>query len=228
MPPMADNEFTCSKCGKRFSVPEAALKKYPGWTPRVCLGCRDSAKGGRAAGGARAKSKRPRTKPAGRAAEGELSLDEVRARYSAGPQDGLFTDGSARPNPGPGGWGAVYVRDGEVLAQQHGHESHTTNNRMELMALIEGSRLVPAGESAVVYTDSELCFNTLTKWASGWEGRGWKRKGGPIKNLELVQQAYRIFQQRPELELRWIRAHDGSLWNEYADSLANAWTRDRL
>jgi ribonuclease HI len=157
--------------------------------------------------------------------EENLTLAEVLAKYSEGPLEGVFTDGAAEPNPGPGGWGAVYVRANSVVEQRDGHEPHTTNNRMELRALIEGCALVERGTRAVIYTDSQLCVNTISKWAQGWEARGWKRKGGEIKNLELVQELYALLRGRPELELRWIAAHAGNRWNEYADSLATAYRR---
>ncbi|MGI9649208.1 MAG: ribonuclease H family protein [Acidimicrobiia bacterium] len=157
-----------------------------------------------------------------------LTLAEVQNRYSKGPQAGVFTDGGSVPNPGPGGWGSVYVIDGEVVAERHGHDPDTTNNRMELVALIEGCDLVPEGIATTIYSDSNLAVQSMNSWAAGWERRGWKRKTGPIKNLELVKELYFKLQSRPELELRWIKAHDGSLWNEYADSLANAWRREEL
>lgn len=149
-------------------------------------------------------------------------------RYSDGPADGVFTDGSSIPNPGPGGWGAVYVIDGDVVAQDHGHDADTTNNRMELTAIIEGISLVPAGRTAVLHTDSRLAVDTLTTWAAGWERRGWKRRSGPVENLDLVKEAYALVTARPEIELRWVKAHAGNLWNEYADALASAWARDEL
>jgi ribonuclease HI len=137
----------------------------------------------------------------------------------------VFTDGAADPNPGPGGWGAVYVVGNSIITEQCGNEPHTTNNRMELMALIAGCALVPAGTPAVMYTDSQLCVKTINEWAAAWKARGWKRKTGPIKNLELVQELYAIIQSRPELSLRWIAAHSGNRWNEYADALATAYRR---
>ena len=155
-------------------------------------------------------------------------MAEVLAKYSAGPTDGVFTDGAAEPNPGPGGWGVVYVVGGKIIGERHGHEPHTTNNRMELRALIEGTSLVPEGTPAVVYTDSQLCVNTITQWAAGWEARGWKRKGGEIKNIELVKELYALFQRRTELQMRWIQAHSGLLWNEYADALATAYRRSKV
>ena len=157
-----------------------------------------------------------------------LSVKEVLARYSGGPQTGVFTDGSARPNPGPGGWGAVHVVDGEIIHQVYGHEPDTTNNRMELTGLIPALKFLKPDSDIQVFTDSDLCVKTITQWAQGWEKRGWKRKDGPIKNLELVKELYYLSKERPKVRLTWIRAHDGSLWNEYADALSTAWLRKEL
>lgn len=135
----------------------------------------------------------------------------------------MFTDGGASPNPGPGGWGAVYVVGDRVVAERHGHVPDTTNNRMELTALIEGATLVPQGVSTAVWSDSTLAVRTITEWAAGWERNGWRRKSGPVENLDLVKQAYRLFRSRPELTLRWVKGHAGHRWNEYADRLASSW-----
>ena len=157
-----------------------------------------------------------------------LTLEEVLEKYSGGPQTGVFTDGSSVPNPGPGGWGAVYVADGELIDQAYGVDSDTTNNRMEYTALIQACDLVPPGTPVTLYSDSNLAVQSMNDWAHGWKRRGWKRKTGPIQNLELVKELFFKLQGRPELTLEWIRAHDGSVWNEYADSLANAWRREEL
>ena len=157
-----------------------------------------------------------------------LTTAQVLERYSGGPQSGVFTDGSCIGNPGPGGWGAVRVQDGAVVERRHGADAHTTNNRMELTALIEGLSMLAPDEPADLYSDSRLVVDTVTKWAAGWERRGWRRKDGEVKNLELVQRAYALAQERPHARIHWIRAHDGSLWNEYADSLATAFQREEL
>lgn len=158
-----------------------------------------------------------------------LTVAEVLDRFTDGPTDGVFTDGSSIPNPGPGGWGAVYVRDDEIVDQAHGADDDTTNNRMELTALIEGIRLVPEGEGAIVYTDSNLAARTINEWADGWKRNGWRRKNkDPVANLDLVKELYELARSRPEIEIRWIRAHSGNRWNEYADSLSTAWQRDTL
>ena len=159
--------------------------------------------------------------------EGFLSPEEVLRKHSSGPKTGVFTDGSCDNNPGPGGWGFVWVEEDEILAEAHGHAPDTTNNRMELQALIEAYKRIPREASVTVYSDSQLCVNTINQWAAGWEKRGWKRKTGPIKNLELVQELYALAGDRPNVKLEWIKAHVGSKWNEYADSLATTYLRER-
>lgn len=157
-----------------------------------------------------------------------LTTAQVLERFTAGPQSGVFTDGSCSGNPGPGGWGVVYVLDGRVLAQEHGHDPSTTNNRMEFTAMIHGLRMLGPNEAVDVYTDSQLVVNTLTQWAAGWERNGWRRRDGEVKNLELVREAWALVQERPLARIRWIKAHDGSRWNEYADALATAYLRDEV
>lgn len=141
-------------------------------------------------------------------------------RPEGDPQDGVFTDGSATPNPGRGGWAAVYVIGGAIVAEASGADPATTNNRMELTALLEGITLVPAGTPVVLHSDSQLAVRTVNEWAPMWEARGWKRSRGPVENLDLVRPLVERLRSRPELEVRWIRAHVGHRWNEYADELA--------
>ena len=217
--------FRCRVCDKRFEIPQAALDRYRGWKPSYCRehspkkparnrAAKDPARGG---GASRSRPLR----------EENLTVAEARAKYSGGPASGVFTDGSASPNPGPGGWGVVWVEDGEIRDEKHGHDPDTTNNRMELRALIEAFTMLPKDAAVSVYTDSELCVNTITRWAPGWERRGWKRKSGPISNLEMVQELLALSRAHPACELRWIAAHTGHRWNEYADSLATAWMRSK-
>jgi len=153
------------------------------------------------------------------------ALQDVLARYHAGPRAGVFTDGSCEGNPGPGGWGFVWVHDDEILLERSGHDPATTNNRMELQALIEAYRALPRDADLTIHSDSRICVDTVNQWAAGWERRGWKRKGGPIANLEQVKELWSLSQARPTVTLQWIRAHDGSRWNEYADVLASSWLR---
>lgn len=235
-------DVTCADCGATFQPEPSLLERFPGWTPRQCSTCyRNARRGGSGSSGTSRASTSSRPSPArgtsragvqaaakAKAKEELLTVAEVLARYHAGPDTGVFTDGSAIPNPGPGGWGAVYVRDGEVVAQDHGHEPQTTNNRMELRALQAALELVPVGTPATIHTDSNLAVRTLTEWAAGWERRGWTRKTGPIQNLDLIKPLHAALRERPELELVWIKAHAGNRWNEYADALATAWARDEL
>ena len=155
-----------------------------------------------------------------------LSPEEVLTRYAAGPKNGVFTDGSCVGNPGPGGWGVVWVEDDAIRAERSDRDPATTNNRMELAALIAAYELLPADAAVTMYSDSQLCVKTVNEWAAGWERRGWRRKGGPIANLEQVQRLWSLAKAHPSVELHWIRAHDGSKWNEYADALSNAYMRE--
>jgi ribonuclease HI len=152
-----------------------------------------------------------------------LTPQEALARYRGGPRTGVFTDGSCEGNPGRGGWAWVWVLDGEIRGEGHGVDPDTTNNRMELTALIQGLRALPADAEIPIYSDSQLCVNTINEWAAGWEARGWRRKSGPIANLELVKELWRLAGAHPRATLRWIKAHDGSRWNEYADALASSY-----
>jgi ribonuclease HI len=212
----------CADCGASFTPRAELLERFPGWTPRTCPSCYragpsrggGSKRGGGPSRGAR--SRRPSASP-------QLTTDEALALAPSGPDDGLFTDGGCVPNPGPGGWGAVYVVGGRVVDEAHGHDPDTTNNRMELTAIARGIELVPVGTACTVWSDSNLAVRTLTEWAAGWERRGWRRKAGPVENLDLVRPLYEAIRDRPELELRWIKAHAGHRWNEYADALANRW-----
>ena len=194
-------EFTCQTCGSTFDLPQHVLDRYPGWTPRQCRSCRDGSS----------------------QSSGSSSKKADTAPPNGGPQTGVFTDGGASPNPGPGGWGAVYVIDGEIVAERHGADPDTTNNRMELTALIEGCDLIPEGTKMTLYSDSTVSVRTINEWAAGWEQRGWKRKSGEIKNLDLVKKLYFKVRKRPELSLEWVKGHSGYQWNEYADELANRW-----
>ncbi len=207
--------FTCQTCGNEFTVKQEILDRYPGWTPRQCLDCKND--------NSERQSKPSITK------NRDLTTAEVLATFSGGPKTGVFTDGATEGNPGPGGWGAVLVVDDEVVAQDYGSDAHTTNNRMELTALIAGLEMVPPNTEVSLYTDSQLIVNIVTKWAEGWKAKGWKKKSpGPIANLELVKTAYELARQRPEVTIRWIKAHNGDKWNEYADSLATAYRRREL
>lgn len=213
--------FACQDCGETFDLPQATLDKYPGWEPKFCRKhSRSRSSATKAPGSRRSRSTSARDE--------NLTVAEVLQKYTDGPEEGIFTDGSSVPNPGPGGWGVVWVESGEVRASSHGHDPETTNNRMELTALIEAYRLLPEDAVVTLYTDSRLCVDTITQWAPGWEKKGWKKKGGEIKNLELVKELLALSRAHPNCTLEWIAAHAGNRWNEYADSLAMAWRRETV
>ncbi len=215
--------FTCETCGKEFEVRADILDRYPGWTPKQCLDCREASPSSATASGSGGGAKASVTK------RRDMTTSEVLATFQGGPNTGVFTDGASEGNPGPGGWGAVLVVDDEVVAEDYGSEAHTTNNRMELTALIAGLKMIPPHQAVAVYTDSQLVVNIITKWAEGWEARGWKKKSsGPIANLELVKEAYALARERPKVDIRWIAAHSGHRWNEYADALATAYRRSEF
>jgi ribonuclease HI len=215
-------KFECTVCGQTFEVPQAALDKYPGWEPRHC---REHSPNRKKKTAKRATA--PRRESSARRDE-NLTLEQVLGQYTEGPETGVFTDGGSIPNPGPGGWGMVWVENGEIRSQAHGHDPDTTNNRMELTALIAAFKALPEDAQITVFTDSRLCLDTITKWAPGWERRGWKRKGEPLKNLDLVKELLALYRRHPDCRLEWIAAHNGYRWNEYADSLASAWRRAEL
>lgn len=126
-----------------------------------------------------------------------------------------FTDGSASPNPGSGGYAVIL--DGAPVAL--GREKNSTNIRMEAQALIAAYKIAQAGDT--ISTDSEFWVNVVTKWAASWKRNGWKKKTGEIKNLELVQELYELYCAKPDVKLEWTRGHVGTDGNEAADEWAN-------
>jgi ribonuclease HI len=131
----------------------------------------------------------------------------------------LYTDGACSGNPGPGGWGVV-LRMGAHEKELFGGERETTNNRMELMAVIEGLRALTRPVQACVYTDSQYVQKGITEWIHGWKARGWKTAArAPVKNVDLWQ-ALDKEAARHKVEWRWVKGHAGHIENERADALA--------
>ena len=127
-----------------------------------------------------------------------------------------YTDGSASPNPGPGGFAVIKDLKPHILGSEEGQ---TTNIRMEGRALI--AAIQDAGDdNAEIYTDSEFWINVVTKWAPGWQARGWTKKGGEIKNLDIVQELFELY-TNSNVDLKWFRGHEGDEGNELADEWAN-------
>jgi len=126
-----------------------------------------------------------------------------------------YTDGSCSPNPGPGGYAVIL--DGQPVAL--GAEKDSTNIRMEAEALIAAMQHANGAECEI-HTDSEFWINVVTKWAPGWEAKGWKKSNGQIKNLDLVKKICGLHKDS-DAKLVWVKAHDGTEGNELADEWAN-------
>jgi len=132
----------------------------------------------------------------------------------------IFTDGACKGNPGPGGWGA-WLKAGEHEKEIFGGERNTTNNRMELMAVIEALAALTRPCDVVLHTDSQYVQKGISEWIHGWKARGWKTAAKePVKNADLWQ-ALDAAQARHKVEWRWVRGHAGHVGNERADQLAN-------
>jgi ribonuclease HI len=132
----------------------------------------------------------------------------------------VYTDGACKGNPGRGGWGALLRWKGHEK-ELFGGEPATTNNRMELTAVIEALSALKSRCQVAVYTDSEYVKNGITTWIHGWKQRGWRTADKkPVKNMELWQRLEALAAQH-DVQWHWVRGHDGDPGNERADALAN-------
>lgn len=132
----------------------------------------------------------------------------------------IYTDGACKGNPGPGGWGALLVCKGKEL-ELCGGERQTTNNRMELLAVIEALRKLKRPCQVKITTDSQYVMKGITEWITNWKKRGWKTAAKqPVKNADLWQQLDEEV-ARHQVEWAWVRGHIGHPGNERADQLAN-------
>ena len=132
----------------------------------------------------------------------------------------IYADGACRGNPGPGGWGVV-LRTRGTERELFGGERDTTNNRMELTAVIRALEALKRRCSANVYTDSQYVQKGITEWIHSWKRRGWRTAGKqPVKNEDLWRRLDELSRQH-SIEWHWVRGHSGHVENERADALAN-------
>ena len=132
----------------------------------------------------------------------------------------IHTDGACRGNPGPGGWGAVLEHQSRER-ELYGYEPETTNNRMELMAIIQALETLKRPCRVRAITDSQYVMKGVTEWMAGWKKRGWRTASRkPVANRDLWERLDAAM-QRHEIEWEWVRGHTGHTGNERADQLAN-------
>ena len=133
----------------------------------------------------------------------------------------IHTDGACLGNPGPGGWGVLLHWRG-VERELSGGEADTTNNRMELMAVIQALSALKRPCAVVLYLDSQYVRKGITEWIHGWIRRGWKTAGGaPVKNRDLWERLHAAA-ARHHVDWRWVKGHSGDPGNERVDQLARA------
>jgi ribonuclease HI len=130
-----------------------------------------------------------------------------------------WTDGAVHPNPGIGGWGFVLFHHDQQILEAFGGDKKTTNNRMELQAVIEAIASTPPNEPLWINSDSMYVVNGYRDWICGWVKKEWE----DVKNPDLWQQLWEVKKTRPQrVHIQWVKGHAGNEWNEYADALAEA------
>ena len=134
------------------------------------------------------------------------------------PRITIYTDGACEPNPGPGGWAALLI-SGQHEKELCGAEGETTNNRMELTAAVKALGALKSTSRVDFYTDSEYLRRGISEWLPDWRRRGWKRKGGALKNIDLWQ-ALEASLKEHSITWHWVRGHAGDRFNQRVDSLA--------
>ena len=132
----------------------------------------------------------------------------------------MHPDGACKGNPGKGGWG-VLIEDGDLVTELFGGENPTTNNRMELMAVIKGLGFLEGGRVVHIHTDSQYVQKGMLEWIVGWQRKGWKTANGdPVKNKDLWVELLALAKKH-SIEWHWVKGHAGHPKNERADALAN-------
>ena len=141
----------------------------------------------------------------------------------------IYTDGACKGNPGPGGWGA-WLKSGAAEKELCGGEPHTTNNRMELLAVIEGLTALKRPCHVSLYLDSQYVRKGITEWLKGWKAKGWKTASNqPVKNVDLWQRLDHLVEHGGlDIRWHWVKGHAGDPGNERADALANRGVPQRM
>lgn len=134
----------------------------------------------------------------------------------------IYTDGACKGNPGPGGWG-VLLKSGSTEKEMYGGERETTNNRMEMLAVIMALEALKRPCHVILHADSQYVLKGITEWLTGWKARGWKTASKqPVKNVDLWQRLDALVSGAGhKIDWRWVKGHDGDPGNERADALAN-------
>ena len=134
----------------------------------------------------------------------------------------IYTDGACKGNPGPGGWG-VLLKSADSQKELYGGELETTNNRMEMMAVIQALSVLKRPCKVTLHVDSQYVLKGMTEWLAGWKARGWKTAAKqPVKNVDLWQRLDELVRTSGHtIDWRWVRGHNGDPGNEHADMLAN-------
>ena len=134
----------------------------------------------------------------------------------------IYTDGACKGNPGPGGWG-VLLKSGSTEKELFGGERETTNNRMEMLAVIMALEALKRPCHVILHADSKYVLKGMTEWLAGWKARGWRTAARqPVKNVDLWQRLDALVSNAGHrIDWRWVKGHDGDPGNERADALAN-------
>ncbi|MGB1398370.1 MAG: ribonuclease HI [Planctomycetota bacterium] len=139
----------------------------------------------------------------------------------AEPDFRIWTDGACRGNPGPGGWGYIVRASSGEESVQYDAERQTTNNRMELMAVIEALKSLPGPSSVELFSDSQYVVKGMNEWVKGWQRRGWKKSDGkPVVNDDLWKELVELAATH-QVRWSWVEGHAGHEENERCDGLAN-------
>ena len=147
-------------------------------------------------------------------------MPSVQENPKSGPHIIIYTDGACKGNPGPGGWGAV-LRSGHHEKHLHGGAALTTNNRMEISAVIHALKALKQTSSIDIYTDSQYVQKGVTEWLEGWKKRNWRTANREsVKNADLWQELDLLLPNH-KISWHWVRGHNGDPGNELADKLAN-------